>query len=1010
MSLIEKKPAVIIANAPDQLIIPDEELAAILQLLENQPVTNIGLYSVSKKRLQTALAQNLNNILLFHFSGHGDKETLRFEGDYYHAISENNNNEARDDYYNEIEEGKKISSSNLANILAQDKTPISIVFLNACQSFVHVSDLLAKDIKIVLATNKNVDDNIARDVSVVFYEYFFYHNYSIANAFRKAKAVLGKTELDILVVDSTKVNKETTIPAEWTLFINAKYDRLPLAGWTLADFIRDFEGKSTAQSPYSRELSQNLIRTKADNFVGREDVLVEISQKLKSEKNQVINGVGGLGKSTLMQRYLDEYYHEYTHILWVDMGENQESGSFKARLIWSDGLLDSLKINYLEKSNERIYSELLNKLKTLPAPNLLLIDNAEEIAFEGVNTPFKDWDNWQVLVTSREKIGIFRERANFPLRDLNPEEAKFLFKKYYKLAKLSDTEIDELLKGLDYHTLLVEIFAKTANNRNSGMNELRDIVKNNKAVRNVKVQEDNQKFKEVKKVGDFLQKLFAISNLDDYEKLLLIQLSCLPSQWHKYSLLLELISPEDEGDFADALNSLAHKGWIGQDDVEDSYKLHTVVQLSTRPSLNPNFEQVRTLCGNIIENLDIEWEGHRYQQKSTWLPFGEAFVAYFDKLENAEIGGILNFMGLIATDLADYQKAEIYLNKAINIYEKIDKPQDAVKCYSNLAALLEYTGDDETALSIYEKYRDKNCPPAFYNNWALLLLNQNRLEEAKSLLDKVRSIAPKEPATYNSFGMYNAKIGNQKEAENMYRHALFLKPTLLEQAAIYSNWAMLIEDNNEKTAKQLYEYALCIYIAKLKEEHPSIATGCRNLAVLLHKMGENEKAKELYERALYIYSVAHMKSLGTWHLNIAECYSNFSQLLQGMGKYEEAKEQCEKALEIHQKVHTEENLGTAMCYNNLSTVLEKLGDYEEAKRCCEKALEIYEKIWKEDKEHPPVAATYNNLAVLLYKMGNEKQALQYIETAYDIFLKKLGDQHPHTQNAKKCLDIIKNNQ
>src|SRR3954463_331603 len=54
-------------------------------------------------------------------------------------------------------------------------------------------------------------------------------------------------------------------------------------------------------------------------FLGREDDLIAVHNKLFNEQNLLllVNGEGGIGKTTLASRYYLTYQDEYQHLAWV---------------------------------------------------------------------------------------------------------------------------------------------------------------------------------------------------------------------------------------------------------------------------------------------------------------------------------------------------------------------------------------------------------------------------------------------------------------------------------------------------------------------------------------------------------------------------------------------------------------------------------------------------------------------------------------------------------------------
>src|SRR5690606_32897700 len=79
----------------------------------------------------------------------------------------------------------------------------------------------------------------------------------------------------------------------------------------------------------SKELSLNLPKIHPDDIVGREDDLKKLYDFLSHEKRMVVvNGLGGIGKTTLAQGYLSKYYEEYKHIVWITQNSENITNDF----------------------------------------------------------------------------------------------------------------------------------------------------------------------------------------------------------------------------------------------------------------------------------------------------------------------------------------------------------------------------------------------------------------------------------------------------------------------------------------------------------------------------------------------------------------------------------------------------------------------------------------------------------------------------------------------------------
>ena len=105
-----------------------------------------------------------------------------------------------------------------------------------------------------------------------------------------------------------------------------------------------------------------------------------------------------------------------------------------------------------------IFHEVLHGLKAIDAqPNLLILDNADA-TLSSYYDKLPRQPHWHILVTSREHIEGFKSKE---LGFLKPDKALLLFQKH--CTRITDIKaIETLLRTIDYHTLTIEILAKTA--------------------------------------------------------------------------------------------------------------------------------------------------------------------------------------------------------------------------------------------------------------------------------------------------------------------------------------------------------------------------------------------------------------------------------------------------------------------------------------------------------------------------------------------------------------------
>ena len=210
----------------------------------------------------------------------------------------------------------------------------------------------------------------------------------------------------------------------------------------------------------------------------------------------------------------------------------------------------------------------------------------------------------------------------------------------------------------------------------------------------------------------------------------------------------------------------------------------------------------------------------------------------------------------------------------------------------------------------------------------------------------------------------------------------------LEEAGIIHNMGILHKHLGEhQKAKEYYERALSIQLKKLGRDHVDVACTYHNMGSLHHDLGEHQQAKEYYEGALSI----QLNKLGLDHVDVASTYHNMGNLHNDLGDHQQAKEYYEGALSIKLNKLGPDHVDVASTYHNMGILHEDLGEHQQAKEYYERALSI--QLNKLGLDHVDVASTYHNMGNLHNDLGDHQQAKEYYEGALSIKLNKLGPDH-----------------
>ncbi|CAF1474301.1 unnamed protein product [Rotaria sordida] len=218
-------------------------------------------------------------------------------------------------------------------------------------------------------------------------------------------------------------------------------------------------------------------------------------------------------------------------------------------------------------------------------------------------------------------------------------------------------------------------------------------------------------------------------------------------------------------------------------------------------------------------------------------------------------------------------------------------------------------------------------------------------------------------------------------------------------------------------------------------------TGWERMGLLLWKMGENDKAEQVFTMLLdqepddennQAYCYHHLglmkddqgqydvaidfyekslaiceKILPPNHPSLATSYNSIGLVYDNMGDYSKALEFYEKALKIREEALSSNHPDLAIPYGNIGGVYNNMGDYL-------KALEFYEKSYKIKEKalspnHPDLATSYNNIGVVYKNMGDYSKALEFFEKAHKIDEKALPPNHPDLATSYNNIGQVYNN-
>jgi tetratricopeptide (TPR) repeat protein len=448
-----------------------------------------------------------------------------------------------------------------------------------------------------------------------------------------------------------------------------------------------------------------------------------------------------------------------------------------------------------------------------------------------------------------------------------------------------------------------------------------------------------------------------------------------------------------------AVAALAEVSLVKQDPFEDgtpAVAVHRLVQAVAHDRSEIK-DMTRGSVEHLITRLSAIYPTDGYDNPQSWplcarlTPhlLGLREASHDDAAKGDGWANLLNGAGGYFRGRAAYAQAQPLYERALAIREKVlglEHPHTAASLAA-LASLLQDKGElaaarplFERALAVCEQVLGPEHPETAtsLNNLALLLRNQGDLAAARPLYERAlaireKALGPEHPhtaASLNNLARLLQVQGDLAAARPLFERALavcgqVLGPEHPHTAISLDSLALLLWDQgNLAAARSLLERALAIREKVLGPEHPETATGLNNLALLLRDQGDLAAARPLLERALAVCE----QVLGPEHPQTATGLDNLALLLWDEGDLTAARPLFERALAISERVLGPEHPETAASLNNLALLLRNQGDLAAARPLLERALAIREKVL--GPEHPHTAASLNNLARLLQVQGD----------------------------------------
>jgi tetratricopeptide (TPR) repeat protein len=735
----------------------------------------------------------------------------------------------------------------------------------------------------------------------------------------------------------------------------------------------------------------NIPFSRKQFFIGREALLQKLHARLRTARTavlgqrQVINGLGGIGKTQLAVEYAYRYHQEYQTVLWAHADTTEA-------LITS--YTEIARLLQLPQKDAKEQEEIVQGVKDWLSNQqnwLLILDNADE---PDALIPFLPPKvGGHLIVTTRaadlSHLGLgfghaltvpkFKKTLCIPFL-LHRAGLKQVSSQDREYARQITDELDGLPLALNQAGVYL---AATGSNLASYWEMYQQ-------QRTTLLNVDDDRTYPRSVAATLLLSFRQMEQRHPAAADLLRLCAFLAPDAIPEGLLTKgarelggVLAPVAANAilFDQTMKALRAQSLITRDPRTRTVTVHRLVQAVLRDSMTPETQYQWML--HVVQAVNAAFPGIDFEDWPTcerMLPHALICTNWINEMRLTTPIAVLllNQVGCYLRDRARYREAELLLKQALSIREQeleVMHP-DTARSLNNLGELYRQMGKYEKAEPLYQK--------------ALTIREQ-----------VLGAIHPDTALSLSDLAVLYWQMGKYKEAEPLCRRALAIREQQLGTEHPYTamslnNLALLSwQMGKYEEAEPLYQRALAIKEKQLGTEHPSTTMSLNNLAALYYQQRKYEEAEPLFLRTLTIRE----RQLGVEHPDTAMSLNNLGELYREMGKYEEAELLYRRAIVIKEKQLGTEHPDTALSLDSLAKLYTLQGKYGEAEPLYQRALAIYEQ--QCGAEHPDTASTLSHLATFYRQQGTYEEAEPFYQRALAIQEQHLGPTHPETQSTKK---------
>lgn len=474
-------------------------------------------------------------------------------------------------------------------------------------------------------------------------------------------------------------------------------------------------------------------------FCGREKELQAFSEKLEAEDKVFIYGVGGIGKSEFVKKFIKDNRSSFTNILFITYAD-----SLKNTIA---GI--NFKSDKIDETVENLYTQHMNYLRVMQSDTLIIIDNFDTVPEDDENFDNIMELNCKIIFTTRSHIG-----EDYAVFEMSNIERQYLFEIAEKLnvTDIDRETLDRIFAALYDHTLACELILRLLKKSAFTADELLDKILNEHVGLDIsdKIRKDISAT-----YYEHIHKLFRLFALTDEQKNIMRLLSLIPVNGIRDEYFMQLSGVKN----MNVINELDEIGLVQYS--EHIICVHPLIGEAAAADFAPDMDN----CCSFMDRLIDEFQHHLYtkmnvMRQATILEIADRIVEFTAKNDIERYFYFLINACPYAETFEDEYRMKLYISEMEKYVDSVSDNLSKAVYFMCKAAFAKLFNENTAAAIKFTRTAQKLVPDVllsdkeysqreislYYNicnNLGAFYLDNNENFNAKKFLEKSQMICEK---------------------------------------------------------------------------------------------------------------------------------------------------------------------------------------------------------------------------------------------------------------------------